>query len=329
MCFRLPPRDLVPHRHHIPKVGKKRPAALSTPKTKANNLSKNGSTTKAKKRKLTWMSKALLMASVEVTFLDEGYEGGSDGRDFVFWIVVKVVLTVTRKEYQAVLDTRAMLSTVVKQLLASEHIQKTKTVTIRIGHDRTIHFLGSVNVEVYIGDHSLTQHRRVLKMVCKWTALRLSLARFFCAVTPRCYPCNNPMCYTAALAVASFQSFWSWHEKKSAVCGMPPGATKLRTISWHTAFLITMASLQISPHEIDVELFVGSEEHFMQPYCSFNLNNAFRFFCKYIGLGHANLPSSLLEKILTKIVYEGVRMILCIPDRGTYGEHTHWWRMLD
>ena len=67
----------------------------------------------------------------------------------------------------------------------------------------------------------------------------------------------------------------------------------------------------------------------MQLYCSKQLNNAFRFLWKAMGLAYANPPFSLLAKVLTKIAYEGGRVVMCTPDWGCSGEHAYWRRMLD
>ena len=67
----------------------------------------------------------------------------------------------------------------------------------------------------------------------------------------------------------------------------------------------------------------------MQLYCSKQLNNAFLFFLKAMGLAHANPPFSLLAKVLTKIAYEGGRVVMCTPDWGCSGEHACWRGMLD
>ena len=48
-----------------------------------------------------------------------------------------------------------------------------------------------------------------------------------------------------------------------------------------------------------------------------------------MGLAYANPPFSLLAKALTKIAYEGGRVIMCTPDSGCSGEHAYWRRMLD
>ena len=60
-----------------------------------------------------------------------------------------------------------------------------------------------------------------------------------------------------------------------------------------------------------------------------DLNNDFGFFCKAMGLAYANLPFSLLTKVLTKIAYEGGRAVLCTPDWGCSGKHTYWRQLLD
>ena len=76
-------------------------------------------------------------------------------------------------------------------------------------------------------------------------------------------------------------------------------------------------------------LFASRQQHIMQLYCSKYFNNAFRFFWKAMGLAYANPLFSLLAKVLTKIAYEGVRVVLCTPDWGCSGEHAYWRRMLD
>ena len=48
-----------------------------------------------------------------------------------------------------------------------------------------------------------------------------------------------------------------------------------------------------------------------------------------MGLAYANPPFSLLAKVLTKIAYEGGRVVMCTPDWGCSGEHAYWRRMLD
>ena len=78
-----------------------------------------------------------------------------------------------------------------------------------------------------------------------------------------------------------------------------------------------------------MESFASRQQHNMQLYCSKHLNNAFRFFSKAMGLAYANPPFSLLAKVLTKIAYEGGRVVMCTPDWGCTGEHAYWRRMLD
>ena len=64
-----------------------------------------------------------------------------------------------------------------------------------------------------------------------------------------------------------------------------------------------------------MELFASQQQHIMQLYCSKQLNNAFHFFWKAMGLAYANPPFSLLAKVLTKIALreEGLS---CAPPTG-------------
>ena len=67
----------------------------------------------------------------------------------------------------------------------------------------------------------------------------------------------------------------------------------------------------------------------MQLYFSKYMNNAFCFFWKAMGKAYANPPFSPLAKVLTKIAYEGGRVVMCTPDWGCSGEHGYWCRLLD
>ena len=68
--------------------------------------------------------------------------------------------------------------------------------------------------------------------------------------------------------------------------------------------------------EIQVLLFASQRQLIMQLYCSKHLNNAFRFFWKAMRLVYTNPPFSLLAKVLTKIAYEGARVVMCTSDWG-------------
>ena len=85
--------------------------------------------------------------------------------------------------------------------------------------------------------------------------------------------------------------------------------------------------MQVSLDDIQVELFASRHQHAMKFFCSKHLNNAFRFFWKAIGVAYANPPLSLLAKVLTKIVYQEGRVVLCTPD--CFGKNTYWRHLLD
>ena len=108
--------------------------------------------------------------------------------------------------------------------------------------------------------------------------------------------------------------------------------TNYRTKNYQLAHLVLenrLAAPQVTLHEIQVDLFESQQQHIMQLYCSKHLYNAFRFFCKAMGLAYAEPPLSLLAKVLTKIAYEGATVVICTPDWGCSGGHAYWRRMLD
>ena len=90
-----------------------------------------------------------------------------------------------------------------------------------------------------------------------------------------------------------------------------------------------LAALQVSLHDIQVELFASQQLHFMQLFCAKHLNNAIRFFWNAMGLQYAHSPFSVLVQVLSKIAYEGGRVVLCTPESGTSGRHTYWRQLLD
>ena len=268
------------------------------------------------------MAKFLMAAGVDVKFPDEEQGGGSKEEDLVFWILVKIGDQV----FRAVLDTGATLSIVARRLLRT--FKKTKTVAIRVGDGRTIHSPGGVHVTICLGDETVTQHCRVLDtdafdIVIGTDFLRrnpqvkmLSLQR------PYSLHCNfGSVLFSVPLKLSGRKESGLRYASK----------TNYRTENYQLARHVLkneLAALQVNVDEIQVELF-ASGQHIMQLYCSKHLNNAFRFFWKAMGLVYATPPFSLLAKVLTKIAYEGGRVVMCTPDWGCSGEHAYWRRMLD
>ena len=108
--------------------------------------------------------------------------------------------------------------------------------------------------------------------------------------------------------------------------------TNYRTKNYQLAHHVLengLAALQVNLDEIQVELFASRQQHIMQLYYSKHLKNAFRFFWKAMGLAYANHPFSLLAKVLTKIAYEGGRVVMCTPDCSCSGGHAYWRPLLD
>ena len=242
----------------------------------------------------------------------------------VFWITVEIGDQV----YKAVLDTGATLSIVARRLLKQAKIRKTKTVAIRVGDGRTIHSLGGVDVTVCLGDEEVTQHCRVLPTDA------------FDIVIGTDFLCCNPQ-----VKLLSLQRPYALHcDFRSGLYSVPLELSGLkesglryvnrsyRTENYQLVRPVLengLAALQLDLNEIQVELFASKEQHLMQLYCSRNLNNAYLFYWKSMGLCYANPPFSQLAKVITKIALEGARVVLCTPDWNTTGEHAFWRRLLD
>ena len=225
------------------------------------------------------------------------------------------------------LDTGGTPSIVARRLLKT--FKKTKTVAKRPGDGCTLHSLGGVDVTICLGDEIVTQHCRVLDTDA------------FDIVICTDFPRGNPQ-----VKLLSLQRPYSLHcDFGSGLFSVPfelsgrkksglryAAKTNYRTENYQLACHVLesgLAALQVTLDEIQVELFASQQQHFMQLYCSKHLNNAFRFFWKAMNLAYADPPFSLLAKVLTKIAYEGGRVVMCTPDWGCSGEHAYWRRMLD
>ena len=242
----------------------------------------------------------------------------------VFWITVKIGDQV----YKAVLDTGATLSIVAWRLLKQAKIRKTKTVGIRVGDGRTIHSLGGVDVTVCLGDEGVTQHCKVhatdtFDIVIGTDFLHFNpQVKLLSLQRPYALHCNfGSGLYSVPLELSGLKESGLRYVNRS-----------YRTANYQLVRPVLengLAALQLYLNEIQVELFASKEQHLMQLYCSRNLNNAYCFYWKSMGLCYANPPFSQLAKVITKIALEGARVVLCTPDRGTTGEHAYWRRSLD
>ena len=229
--------------------------------------------------------------------------------------------------FRAVLDTGATLSMVARRLLRT--FKKTKTVAIRVGDGRTIHSFGGVDVTICLGDETVTQHCRVLDT----DAFDIVIGTDFLRRNPqvKMLSLKRPYSLHCDFGSGLFSVPLELSGRKESRLRYA-SKTNYRTENYQLARHVLengLAALQVNLDEIQVELFASQQQHIMQLYCSKHLNNAFRFFWKAMGLAYANPPFSLLAKVLTKIAYEGGKVVMCIPDWGCTGEYAYWRRMLD
>ena len=92
--------------------------------------------------------------------------------------------------------------------------------------------------------------------------------------------------------------------------------TNYRTENYQLARLLPenrLAALQVSLDEPQEEFFASQQQHIMQLHCSKHLINAFCLFRKAMGAAYATPPFSVLAKVLTKIAFEGGRVVMCTP----------------
>ena len=236
-------------------------------------------------------------------------------------------MKIRNQVFRVVLDTGAPLSIVGRRLLKT--FKKTKTVAIRVEDGRTIHSLGGVNVTNCLGDETVTQHCRALDTDAFDIVIGTDFLRRNTKV--KMLSLQRPYSLHCDFGSGLFSVPLELSGQKEA--GLRYAAkTNYRTENYQLArhvLVNRLAALQVTLDEIQVEWFASQQQHIIQLYCSKHLNNAFCFFWKAMGLAFANPPFSLLAKVLTKIAYEGGRVVMCTPDWGCSGEHAYWRRMLD
>ena len=221
------------------------------------------------------------------------------------------------------LDTGATLSILARRLLKT--FKKTKIVAIRVGDGRTIHSSGGVDETICLGN----EHCRVLYP----DAFDIAIGTNFLRRNPqvKVLSLQRPCSLRCDFGSGLFSVPLELSGRKES--GLRYAAkSNYRTENYQLArhvFENGLAALQVTLEEIQVELFASQQQQIMQLYCSKHSNNGFRFFWKAMGLAYAHPPFSLLAKVLTKITYEGGRVVMCTPDWGCSGEHAFWRRLLD
>ena len=201
-------------------------------------------------------------------------------------------------------------------------------MAIRVGDGRTIHSFGGVDVTVCLGDEQVTQHCKVLDT----NAFDIVIGTDFLRRNPqvKLLSLQRPYALHCNFRRGLFSVPLELSGRKES--GLRYVNRSYRTQYYQLVRPVLengLAALEVGLNEVHVELFASKEEHMMQLYCSPYLNNANRFHWRSMGLCYENPPFSQLAKVLTKIALEGARLILCVPDWGTTGEHAYWRRLLD
>ena len=201
-------------------------------------------------------------------------------------------------------------------------------MAIRVGDGWTIHSPVGVDVTVCLGDEQVTQHCRLLDT----DAFDIVTVTDFLRRNPqvKLLSLQRPYALHCDFGSGIFSVCLELSGQKES--GLRYVNRSFRTEKYHLLRPVLetgLAAMQVDLNEVQLELFASKEQHMMQLYCSRYPNNAYRFYCKSMGLCYANPRFSQLAKVLTKIALEGAGVVLCTPDWGTTGEQAYWRRVLD
>ena len=90
-----------------------------------------------------------------------------------------------------------------------------------------------------------------------------------------------------------------------------------------------LKELGYSREDLNVELFTSDKQHVLDLYCSKGKNCSYKFYWPSFGMAYGNPRFSELGKVLTKVLLERYRMVLCFPDWGAHRCNEYWRNVLD
>ena len=89
-----------------------------------------------------------------------------------------------------------------------------------------------------------------------------------------------------------------------------------------------LKELGYSREDLNVELLTSYKQHNLDLYCSKGQNCCYKIYWRSFGMAYGNPRFSELGKVLTKVVLERSRMVLCSPDWGANGGNEYWRTLL-
>ena len=78
-----------------------------------------------------------------------------------------------------------------------------------------------------------------------------------------------------------------------------------------------------------MEVFTSDKQHVLDLYCSKGKNCCYKLYWPSFGMAYGNPRFSEFGKVLTKVLLERSRRVLCSPDWGAHGGNEYWRTLLD
>ena len=90
-----------------------------------------------------------------------------------------------------------------------------------------------------------------------------------------------------------------------------------------------LKDFEYSGEDLNVELFASNKQHVLDLYCSKGKKCCCKIYWPSFRIAYGNRKFSELGNVLTKVVLEGSRMVLCSPDWGANGGNEYWSTLLN
>ena len=224
------------------------------------------------------------------------------------------------QELRCIVDTGATISCIAKCYVADQDIMLNTPQAVRVGDGSTIMSHGSTKVTIQLGPETIKKEMIVLET----SAFEAVLGLDFLGRSP----VEGILMRPARLVVSGSQVPFIEESQPRSIHIIKFGnneAYKLLPNIRDAA----LKQLQIPAESITIDLFASYKNAQEALFCSMK-NNAFWYDWSALVEPNqwlwANPPFSKLERILTKVILEGVRVVLCCPDWGT---STKWRQLLD
>ena len=250
----------------------------------------------------------------------------------MFWLRIRL----GGREYLGVLDTGAILSIMAKKILPRGSLTNTMpTPAIRMGDGHVVHSCGDCEVEVPMGSRNIAHRFYVMDteafdfvLGTDFFVQHTQIQSLMLQAPYLLYVDHGDGRESVPLEQSEYT--WSYLRVPKEEPSNMMAASKTEDYQLLGEVLDQgLKESRYSREDLSVEFFASDKQHVMHLYCSKGKSCCYKFYSPSFGMAYGKPRFSELAKVLTKVVLEHSRMVLCSPDWGAHGGNEYWRTLLD